>query len=85
MRSYWRAKAKKKGYKKHYIPVKDAARATVIRAIKYGRLERPSKCSRCGGGGRIDAHHQDYSKPLIVDWLCSTCHGKQHRKPLEIK
>ena len=42
--------------------------------------EKPSECSRCGKGGRIVAHHPDYTDPLTVEWLCNSCHLKEHRK-----
>jgi len=41
-------------------------------------LVRPEGCEDCGGRSP-HAHHKDYSKPLEVDWLCSSCHGKRHR------
>lgn len=56
---------------------RDVYRA-VKRALKSGELVRPKSCERCGGGKRIAAHHDDYSKPLQVQWLCSSCHGKRH-------
>ena len=28
------------------------------------------------------AHHEDYSKPLQVTWLCAFCHAKERRKYL---
>lgn len=43
-------------------------------AIERGDLVRPDQCSKCGSNGRIDAAHEDYSKPLTVTWLCRSCH-----------
>jgi ribosomal protein S27AE len=45
------------------------------RAVRSGRITRPDVCSQCSRGGRIEAHHDDYSQPLEVRWLCSRCHS----------
>lgn len=50
------------------------------RAVRIGLVLRPASCSRCGMGGRIQGHHHDYTRPLEVEWLCSACHGKEHRR-----
>lgn len=64
-------------------PVKVRARSAVLTAMKAGTLLKPSVCSACGGApGRIEAHHPDYAKPLEVMWLCSLCHGAEHRREL---
>jgi len=52
----------------------------VRRAIRSGRLQKPSTCSQCGGDGFIEGHHADYDKPLEVEWLCTKCHGLLSRK-----
>lgn len=59
---------------------------TVGNAIRDGRLIRPSSCSECGTKGRVDAHHEDYSKPFDVTWLCRKCHAQtwtKERKELQ--
>ena len=43
------------------------------------RIIVPVWCQRCGCVTELEAHHQDYSRPLSVEWLCSTCHGLAHR------
>ncbi len=48
--------------------------------IRSGRMTRPEKCERCGGSYGIHGHHDDYSKPLEVTWLCRFCHGARHRE-----
>ena len=59
---------------------KDKARThkAVAKAIVEGRLVRPSECERCGRERKLDGHHEDYLKPLQVEWLCSPCHRQQH-------
>ena len=60
-------------------PEKKRAHWALKDAVKVGKIVRPSVCSRCGSEGPIHAHHPDYSKPLEVEFICSSCHGKQHR------
>ena len=55
-------------------------RTALRNAVAAGQIARPSTCHECGGAGQIHAHHQDYSKPFDVEWLCSRCHGLRHRK-----
>jgi hypothetical protein len=50
------------------------AHKVVYKAIKAGRLFRPSICEGCGSGGRIEAAHSDYTKPYEIKWLCFKCH-----------
>ena len=59
-------------------PERKSARDKVSRAIKNGDLKRECQCFFCGGKEGIQAHHPDYSKPLDVFWLCTSCHGKLH-------
>jgi hypothetical protein len=57
------------------------ARNLANRAVDLGFLVRPDVCSVCGAEGvKTHAHHDDYSKPLDVRWVCIDCHGKLHRK-----
>ena len=65
---------------------KQAARQLVCWAVKCGLLEKPDRCRRCGTEPpprRLHAHHPDYTKPLDVIWLCSLCHGREHRRKAE--
>ena len=47
-------------------------------AVRDGRLKKPLGCSQCGSEGHIHGHHDDYSKPLDVRWLCVRCHALHH-------
>lgn len=54
-----------------------AAHCAVSNAIRDGKLEKKA-CEMCGGPAH--AHHEDYSKPLEVVWLCHKHHMARHRK-----
>lgn len=55
----------------------EVAHATIARAIKNGSLEK-QPCQMCGATYFIHAHHDDYSKPLEVMWLCAAHHKARH-------
>lgn len=53
----------------------------VTKAIRRGLLIRPALCSRCERPAkRVHAHHHDYAKPLMVEWLCHGCHATEHAR-----
>lgn len=58
---------------------KCAAHWLVQSAIEQGRLLK-QPCSECGATGRIHAHHEDYTKPLDIIWLCGKCHNILHAR-----
>ena len=72
-KSYWREYAKSRKADPEYR-AKRAARRKVATEIEAGRLAR-LPCETCGAA-KADAHHDDYSKPLDVRWLCHACHIK---------
>ncbi len=49
-------------------------------AVEKGLIEKKDCCECCGAnrGKDIVAHHNDYSKPLAVVWLCKSCHSYYH-------
>lgn len=55
------------------------ARTAVGNAIRAGRLTR-DPCEVEGCTRKAHAHHEDYSRPLDVRWLCPEHHGLVHRK-----
>lgn len=55
---------------------KKMARIMVKQAIKRGKMTR-QPCSVCGAEF-AEAHHEDYTQPLEVVWLCPTHHRARH-------
>ena len=59
-------------------PEKYRARYITNNAIASGKIQKGA-CERCGNP-RVHAHHDDYSKPLAIRWLCPPCHIKHHKE-----
>ncbi len=58
---------------------KHRAHRTIDNKVNSGRMNKPTHCECCGNGPCItQGHHEDYSKPLDVLWLCDICHRKTH-------
>ena len=57
------------------------AHSSVAKAIRKGDLLR-APCERCGDAKSL-AHHEDYDKPLQVNWLCQPCHKQRHKEMKE--
>ena len=82
-REYQKTKKGKSVHKKSHEkwkennPEKYAAHILVNNKVRSGEiLKKP--CKKCGSR-KSQAHHKDYSKPLLVTWLCSKCHSFVHR------
>lgn len=45
--------------------------------VKRGVLIK-KPCEKCGEP-KAQMHHEDYSKPLEVVWLCRPCHMQTHK------
>lgn len=57
-------------------PDKYKAQTAVGNAVRDGRLVK-EPCQVCGDQ-RVHAHHEDYTKPLDVVWLCHQHHVQWH-------
>ena len=70
-------------YRERY-PMKYAAHVITRNAIRDGKLTPWKICSVCNSTEKIEGHHDDYTKPLDVRWLCESCHKDWHRnnKPI---
>jgi hypothetical protein len=76
-------KRAQQNYAKRY-PLTYAAHIVTSNAIKNGRLIKQNNCSVCESNIKVEAHHDDYTKPLDVRWLCEKCHKIWHmfNKPI---
>jgi hypothetical protein len=58
--------------------IKKKARKQVYVEVRAGRIIKQS-CEECRIK-KTEAHHDDYSKPLEVRWLCKRHHVAAHKK-----
>lgn len=69
-------KRNRKWDKKH--PDKRKAGDILRTAVARGKIKKPERCENCDRKVRLSGHHEDYSQPLKVKWLCSSCHKLIH-------
>ena len=55
--------------------IKNKARDITKYATKIKLIEKRDTCQICGEKKRLTRHHNDYSKPLDIIWVCTGCHG----------
>jgi predicted DNA-binding protein YlxM (UPF0122 family) len=66
----------------------DRAQNVLEKAVARGAVVPAEACENCGstpepfvdGRRAIQAHHDDYNKPLDVRWLCQRCHHEWHQE-----
>lgn len=58
-----------------------SARRETKALIRRGALVR-QPCEVCGEV-KVHTHHEDYSRPADVRWLCSLCHSWWHHRVLD--
>lgn len=65
--------------KEKLIPQRKAHQLVMF-AVRLGLLKRPDKCEVCSSDIRVEGHHDDYTKPLEVRWLCKVCHHQADKE-----
>ena len=48
--------------------------------IETGKIPRGTVCEKCGTDKKIHCHHNDYTDPENISWLCRPCHVTLHGK-----
>jgi len=66
-------------------PQRARCRWTFSKALRRGKIIRPSICSLCNIDCKPHGHHPDYSKPYKIVWLCRKCHRFIHLQLKEEK
>jgi hypothetical protein len=74
----WRGKPEVRAWYRAYR-VAGGERERLQRAARNAARALPRQpCEKCGAQ-KAHAHHDDYSKPLVVRWLCPADHVEWHR------
>lgn len=82
IRSRWEKRHPRQAAEAHRrYPEKYKARTDLNNALKLGKIVKPNHCEQCQQATKsrkLHGHHEDYSRPLDVVWLCQACHTKRH-------
>ena len=78
-----RTKVQRKYVSEAELLLHKRANTAVQIALRSQKLQK-HPCETCGSTNRIHAHHDDYSKPLNVRWLCPKHHAEHHQHNTKI-
>lgn len=73
----YRSERYRAGFRREHPKEIRAAHQAVAYALRHNHLSK-KPCQECGRM-KVHAHHDDYSKPLEVRWLCPRHHTERHR------
>jgi ribosomal protein S27AE len=59
-------------------PLGHKAQIKLNNQVQAGNIIK-KPCAKCGSE-KVHAHHEDYTKPFEILWLCAACHHAHHRK-----
>lgn len=59
-------------------PVQEISRAAIHKRAQRAVPANGARCCKCGSKNWLQRHHEDYSKPTDVTFLCAACHRKEH-------
>ena len=66
-------------YRQKY-PARYHANIKLNNAVRDGMINKINACELCRKSGKTIAHHEDYSEPLKVIWICQACHKQLHNE-----
>jgi hypothetical protein len=67
-----------KKIQKRRHPERVRCREILYNSKRNGKIVPPERCEHCNKKTKLHAHHDDYSKPFDVTWLCRPCHRQLH-------
>jgi len=61
---------------------KRKAQSAASNAVRGGKLQKKTLCEHCLLEKKLQKHHWSYDEQhwLDVIWLCTSCHGKEHKR-----
>lgn len=74
----WRSTDERKSIYRQYRKARYEKDRLKIKARNASRVLKRMPCEVCGNE-KVEAHHDDYAKPLNVRWLCQAHHKQWHR------
>ena len=83
MKKYWKTHQDlqdRRKYRKEYRNINSKKIIAEKLAIKNIEIPKNKLCEVCNENLARIRHHDDYSEPLKIRFVCSECHGIIHRK-----